>query len=352
MKNNRKFGVFVSICLVLILGLLAVMGACAEPATPQFEPVTLRFNVCDMEQNVAVQVMKDWSDELYERTEGAVTVTPYYNSTLTSQDKIYDSLKEGIADMAFALTAFTPGVFPLNDCIGLPFYDRPASTRPSRIRWELHQKFPELQAEFADVKVITQFSLTSSQLITNRGPILTLEDAKGLKMSCAGKTIMDTFTALGMMPATGPMQALYMDLQTGVVDGCFTTIDNMDTRKFYEVCKYVTNHYWRYNSWFVVMSWEAWNSLPPDIQEIIDDMSGGELADRLDKAIWDNDVKVRAKLAEENGVTFSELSPEEAARWAELTRPVIDSWVAEMEAKGLPAEEIVAEMYSLFEKYP
>ena len=40
--------------------------------------------------------------------------------------------------------------------------------------------------------------------------------------------------------------------------------------------------------------------------------------------------KVKAK-----GATVTKLGPEEAARWKEATTPIVDKWLADMEANGI-----------------
>lgn len=45
------------------------------------------------------------------------------------------------------------------------------------------------------------------------------------------------------------------------------------------------------------------------------------------------------------------LSENEKTRWKEAVQPVIDAWVAEKEAKGIPAKAMAQDLYALMEKY-
>ena len=52
------------------------------------------------------------------------------------------------------------------------------------------------------------------------------------------------------------------------------------------------------------------------------------------------------------GTKFSRLSPEEKQRWREQATPKIwDSWINELEGKGLPAKQTLEQYRSLIKKY-
>jgi TRAP-type C4-dicarboxylate transport system substrate-binding protein len=98
------------------------------------------------------------------------------------------------------------------------------------------------------------------------------------------------------------------------------------------------------------MNKDVWNSLPPDVQQVIDGL-GREMA------LWtgtylDNHVKESLAWAEkEQGLQVISLPPEEKARWEAALQGVTGKYVQEVEARGLPGREFLNRLLALKEKY-
>ena len=127
--------------------------------------------------------------------------------------------------------------------------------------------------------------------------------------------------------------------------------------KFYEVTKYRTDIAQGLSvAQFVVsMNWDTWNSLPPDVQKIFEELTGpnmskscGETVDGVNMGllgfIKEYDQKV-------GNPEIYNLPEDEFQRWKEAVVPVYDMWMADMEAKGLPGRAILEDVQHLVEKY-
>ena len=85
------------------------------------------------------------------------------------------------------------------------------------------------------------------------------------------------------------------------------------------------------------MNKEKWDSLPPDIQKTIEAIDG-EWIEKNGK-LWDEIDKEGRVYALKMGIKFISLSKEENTRWAEKVNPLLDDYVKNMRAKGLPGQE-------------
>jgi TRAP-type C4-dicarboxylate transport system substrate-binding protein len=98
------------------------------------------------------------------------------------------------------------------------------------------------------------------------------------------------------------------------------------------------------------MNMDKWNSLPADVQKVMDGLS-------VEQAEWtgnymDNHVKESVDWSvKTQGVEIINLSAEETAKWNAKLQPLTDQWVADADSKGLPAEDIVKDMKLLIQKY-
>ncbi|MBW1798924.1 MAG: C4-dicarboxylate ABC transporter substrate-binding protein, partial [Deltaproteobacteria bacterium] len=108
-----------------------------------------------------------------------------------------------------------------------------------------------------------------------------------------------------------------------------------------EVIKYTTECYSvGYTAGFyVLMNLKKWNSLPKDVQKVMEEVSKEWIAKHGEA--WDSSDKAGREFTLSLGNKIIPLSAEESARWAKATQPVIDGYVKEKSAKGLPAKEYV-----------
>jgi TRAP-type C4-dicarboxylate transport system substrate-binding protein len=147
-----------------------------------------------------------------------------------------------------------------------------------------------------------------------------------------------------------PMPETPEALQKGVVQGLFTSLEVMKDFKFAEICKYVTLTDTAIYPFAVVMNMDSWNSLPDDVQKVLEGLS-------VEQAEWtgtymDNHVLEANEWSKTTQqVEFIELAAEEKVKWDALLSPITESWLKDVGGKGFPAEEIVEDIKTLIEKY-
>ncbi|WP_028954218.1 TRAP transporter substrate-binding protein [Synechocystis sp. PCC 7509] len=108
------------------------------------------------------------------------------------------------------------------------------------------------------------------QISTSTKPISDAADLVGLKIRTPSSQLFnDFFCSLGAEPKTINFEQLYGALKDRVVDGQDNPINVIETNKFYEVQKYmsITNHMW--SGFNLLANLQFWQTVPRDIQEII-----------------------------------------------------------------------------------
>ena len=144
---------------------------------------------------------------------------------------------------------------------------------------------------------------------------------------------------LGAVPVVIPTVDTYDAASKGVVEGTYSAWPGLTTFKWGEVLNYTVENFRTAPAsiQYVVMNKEKWNSLPADIQKIIE-----KLNDEYEAKIcqvWEKMTQDSIRsLAAAKHVTTS-LSREEDARWFKAAAPVYDTWIKEKSAKGLPAAD-------------
>ena len=172
--------------------------------------------------------------------------------------------------------------------------------------------------------------------IMSINPINNLDDLKGYSIRCtgAGTSILQL---LGANPV-GMAHAVNSEaLQKGVVKGVSSSLEILKAFRFAELCRYATIVNLQTATFAVTMNMDKWNSLPKEVQEIMDDLRlehsewAGKCFDEqvVDALTWSKD-KYDLKLIN--------LSDEERNRWFSLLEPTKTKWVKEATKRGITSK--------------
>ena len=314
--------------VILFLLLLSVSSCSSEK-----QAIQLAFTGALPSHDKLSQVLEEWGRDLEQRSGGRLHTIFYPGSLLTPAPQLYDSVMTGIADIGFGPMGVTPGRFPLTEVLEYPLGIKSAFLM-TRLSNDFYRAFKP--REFAGVKVLFFMSASPGLLHTKR-PVRNLEDLSGMKIRCLGGNASKVLKALGAIPIVISTGDTYDALRKGIVDGVAAAWDSLETLKWGEVLPYTTVSYHAAVGapGFVVMNRDVWESLPSEIQEIIDDMSG-EYAEKLSR-IWDEKDRNTIKKWEDKNHISIHLSEEEEKRWEEAVSPLYRIFVRGKTARGLDA---------------
>ncbi len=345
--------------LVLALVLVPVISGCEadpdpepdpEPDDPVDEPeeegqsFTLQFATFWPEGDFQVaEGHKSWAQEISERvaaeTPHTVNFEWHYAQALLTMPELYSGVADGVADISTTCPAYTPGVFPLTDAFEQPGFNNDNALVASMTMHEAWKQYGPLQEEYADVKIMHFWATGPGDFMTNTR-VETMEDLDGLDIRAVGGTI-PWVTALGANPVSFGMGASYENIETGVVDGLLAPTDTLQGFRLAEVTQYITKAPGAYNIIFMkVMNWDTWNSFPESVQQIFDEVNE-EYVEIYGMLRTDYTVAGQEFGVQEHGMEVIELSDDEWQRWVDLIDPIMESWVEEAEAAGLPGQEVM-----------
>jgi len=300
----------------------------------QAKPIDLFYsNVYPAPHKMCVAAV-EWGKEIEKRTNGRVKVTMFPGGTLTPGDKCYDGVVKGLSHVGMSVFSYTVGKFPLMEVIDLPLGYKSGAVATT-VTNEFYAKFKP--KELDEVKVMFLMGIAPSKIHTKK-PVHKLDDLKGMKIRATG-TVARIAAALGATPVAMPMPDTYDALSRGVVEGVICPIEALEGWRLGEVVKYTTQNTSTTNSiaQFVVMNKGTWNSLPADVQNIIEKINE-EWIPKMG-ALWDEIDKSGLEFVNKRGYQIITLPTEEQERWVKAVRPLLDDYVNRMKAKGLPGDE-------------
>jgi TRAP-type C4-dicarboxylate transport system substrate-binding protein len=323
-------GRFKLISLVLCVSIFGWL-LFVSPASAQ---IKLNYSIFFNAPAPQTQVANDWAKEIEKRTGGKVQITMFPGGTLTPGPQCYDGVVKGISDIGFSVLAYTRGKFPLTEFADLPLGIKSGLVATKLIN-EYYKKFNP--KELDEVKVMYLHGHGPGILHTKK-EVKTLEDLKGMKIRCTGLSAK-IVGALGGTPVAMGMGETYDALSRGVVEGSMSPQEALSTWKWGEVVKFTTESWGASYStgFFVVMNKAKWNSLPPDVQKVIEQVNEEWIVKQGNN--WDEVDKAGREATLKLGNKITPLSKEEDTRWAKAVSPLLDEYVKSMKEKGLPGEE-------------
>jgi len=290
--------------------------------------------------------MERWKTEVEKRTNGKVKIDTYPGGTLLGAKNMFDGVAAGTADIGSTATSYFPGMFPVVEAVDLPL-GWPNATVASVSLLDLVEKYKPKELE--KFKVLTMFTCPPANIMSMK-PILSLEDIKGYELRASG-TGAKILGLLGAAPVAMPQSDVPEALQKGVIKGNVSSLEVMKDFKYAEYCRHVTGNVNLFVvSFAVVMNQKKWDALPADVKKVMDDL-------RKDQAIWtgqyvDNHVNESMKWSDQTyKVKVYKLPPQELSKWYALLKPMTDTYMKNVEAKGLPAKAILDDVMKLKEKY-
>jgi TRAP-type transport system periplasmic protein len=320
---------------ILLLGLWTVGSLFVTSMVfGQAKPVDLYYsNVFPAPHKICV-LNVEWGKEIEKRTNGKVKVTMFPGGTLTPGDKCYDGVVKGLSHLGHSVFSYTIGKFPMTEVIDLPLGYR-SGLAATKLVNEYYSKFKP--KELDEVKVMYLHAYGPGLIHTSK-PVNKLEDLKGMKIRATG-TVSRIVQALGATPVAMPMPDTYDALSRGVVEGVVCPIEALEGWKLGEVVKFTTQNFISANSaaMFVVMNKDSWNSLPTDIQKLIEKINEEWIVKQ--GVLWDEIDKSGVEFVNKRGHKMISLPREEQEQWAKAVRPLLDDYVNRMKAKGLPGDE-------------
>jgi TRAP-type C4-dicarboxylate transport system substrate-binding protein len=297
-----------------------------------------------------VNAWQPWFNEVLEKTNNELKLTYFNPNTLAALPDVFDSTVSGMIGLGGMDFSRNPGKFPLYTVMELPGM-APSAECGSLVVWDLYQKYPELQKELKEIKVLWQWVSATFQLHTTKKLVKNLADIKGLKIIAWNKTSVTILKALGANAIMLPPTDSYLALERGMADGILCPLAPIVSFKISEAVNYTT-----VCDIFVTPFWagfghQIWESLPKSMNKVLADTTGARMA-RLSGVTLDEGAFRDTKTMRDKGHTFYTLPVAEKALWLDATVSLREAWVKDMESLGYKnARSIMEDAYRLSNKY-
>ncbi|MGG2396616.1 TRAP transporter substrate-binding protein [Pseudomonas sp. SH1-B] len=298
--------------------------------------------------NAQSHIIEPWCAQLGEESVGRIQCQIFPSMQLGGTPaKLADMARNGVADIVWTAPGYSPGKFPRVEALELPFVLPYGGQAGNRIIWDYYQQYA--QDDFKGYKVLVVHGDGGMNLHSRGKAIHSLADLTGLKLRASSRTAAKTIESLGATPVSMPPAQMTEAISKGVVDGALAAWEVVPATKLDEVTEYHSvppqgQPAFGYTVLAMLMNPRKFNSLPADLQAIIERNSGAALSEHFATA-WDAAADQALANTPESGRVA--IAPEAYQAMQQASQTAVQQWISEAADKGLDGQALVQHVRQL-----
>lgn len=275
-----------------------------------------------------------------EKSGGEFTINVAYGETLSKNRENLDGIQIGAFEMAQFCAGYHPDKNRLITVLELPFLGVENLDQEVAVSHTVYDH-PAVQEEMAqwNAKLLMTSPMPQYNLVGTGEPRDELSEFEGMRVRATGG-LGEAFKAVGAVPTSVTASEAYQAMDSGVVDTvAFAQHAHLSFGTINQASWWTANLNPGTVNCPVVVSIDAYESLSDEHRAILDESVPEAIDHYLENygqllARWDE------VLAEKNVEKVMISEDQLAAFRAKAADPAREAWIADMEAQGLPGQEL------------
>ena len=274
------------------------------------------------------------------RTDHTVNFVEGYSGSIAKVNEVLEAVQDGILDIGGFCFCFEPSNLPLHAFqVMMPF----GTMDPEKsldIAQEVYAEVPYLSDVFEDKfnQVLLSRIADGGYKLGTSFPWDDLSDLQGQKIAGAGLNL-NWLRLAGVSEVQSSLATAYTEMTTNVYEGWIMFPSAWVNLKLYEPGPYYSLIGFGSMTWHgMTMNKDTYDSLPDDFKEILNEVAADfeEQTGSVNASEYDRLVNELKDL-----ITVTEISPEVRKAWAESLADWPQSLADDLNAKGLPATQVL-----------
>ena len=265
------------------------------------------------------RLCRRFAQEVEKRTAGALKASVYPGSSLMKTNAQFSSMRKGALDMSLVPVSYAGGEVAETN-IGLmpalvPSYEQGALWKTAEVG--------KLLSKVLDDKgvLIVSWIWQAGGVASRPRPLVSPEDAKGLKVRGGSREMDMMLKAAGASVITLPSNEIYAAMQTGAMDAAMTSSTSFISFKLEEIAKHLTSGRNK-TYWFMLeplmISKEVFAKLPKNQQEVV--MAVGAELEIFGRDAARADDKAAAEIYAKAGAKVYDMDEATLKKWQVIAR--------------------------------
>ena len=353
MESRKKRLVAVLMVVLLIASLVACGGQTEKDASESFNIV---IGSGHARTHVYVAMLEDWFvPELVKRAAEMgyeINVTEGYGGTISAAADICESVESGLLGMgglSFLTEADKFALMGYSSYLPFSSKDPEATAKTAKAVYDANKETFDKVFEDNNQKVLA-FLPSGDYQLTTTFPVKAFGDIHGQKIAGIGSNLV-WLEGSGAIGVNSIATEGYTSMQTGVYNGWIMYPQSYLSYKFNEVAPYLTmTNFGSLALNGLSINLDLWNSMPADLQNLIETMSWEEYAPMVAAEVKKQDADAE-EFVKGEGVVVYELPDSEIQLWVNSLVDKSGPYINDMKAKGIDIEKIISDYYEYAEEY-
>ena len=286
---------------------LALTSALALAAGTAEARVNLKLANALSEDHPTSVALKQFAEEVEEKTDGEVKIRLFLNGVLGSEREVLEQLQNGAVDITRVSAANLENFNPIYRAFNLPYIFRDEDHFYQVMTGPIADEVYQATAD-SGFTGLTFFDSGARSFYTKSKPINTPEDLVGQKIRVINSNVSIRMVELmGGTPTPLPYGEIYTALQQGVIDGAENNPTALTIGLHGEVAKFFSQDEHQRIPDFLVISNAASDKLTDEQKAIV--KAAAVHATESFRGLWTTAVADAVTQAEAKGVTFNTPDP-------------------------------------------
>lgn len=277
-------------------------------------------------------IAQKFSEVLIQETDGKIETALFVNGQLGSEQATVNDVSMGLLDMSVVGSSNLAALSPAIGLFTYPYMFHNIEDAKTALESDVTKKIEQDVLAQANVRIVSWTYSGFRRLTNSDHPVTNMNDLKGLSVRVPkSKVILDTYKTLGIGATPIAWSETFTALQQGVVDGQETPYAAIQSMKFGEIQKYLTETHYLFQIEPVLMSESLYQSQSDAVKQAID-KAGDEAEAYSYQYLIETEDQIKKNLIEKYGMQISEL--EDEPEWIEkLQKEVWPKYFAEVGGK-------------------
>ncbi|CAH7182186.1 TRAP transporter substrate-binding protein [Vibrio chagasii] len=277
-------------------------------------------------------IAQKFSEVLTQETDCKIETALFVNGQLGSEQATVNDVSMGLLDMSVVGSSNLAALSPAIGLFTYPYMFHNIEDAKTALESDVTKKIEQDVLAQANVRIVSWTYSGFRRLTNSDHPVTNMNDLKGLSVRVPkSKVILDTYKTLGIGATPIAWSETFTALQQGVVDGQETPYAAIQSMKFGEIQKYLTETHYLFQIEPVLMSESLYQSQSDAVKQAID-KAGDEAEAYSYQYLIETEDQIKKNLIEKYGMQISELEDEQ--EWIEkLQKEVWPKYFAEVGGK-------------------
>jgi|GEM_PF-1318126 len=287
----------------------AVLPLCTTVATAQEKLIFATTHPAQM--TLDADFLTPWANAINADGKGIVEIDVRHGPAIANPKNFYERTIDNVIQIGFGLQVFGGNRWPRSLVATQPFLIKNAE-HGSVALWDVYAD-GAFDAEMDDIVVLMFGQFPQSGIHTNKKPITSIKDVKGLKMITSTPANVAVMKAQGAAPLSFNVTEQYEALQRGSADG---TVMNYTGLPAFHLDEVTTEHFnipMGGPAGMVFMAKDKWNSLSQEARDVIMKHSGADGTRAFGQFIDGWEASAKAYISGLEGHTVHTASDKELA---------------------------------------